>query len=215
MILHTGFLDPQALIHAAGPWALLGVCAIIFAETGLLLGFFLPGDSLLFFAGVLTLTGQIGQPLWLVIVLVALAAIVGGEVGYAIGKRSGPAVFNRKETGLFSKASVEKTQRFFDKYGSGAVVIARFVPVVRTFAPVAAGVGRMRWIVFTAFNIIGAAVWATVIILIGYGLGHIPGVADFVSKYLDYVLIGIVVISVVPVLIRAIALRRRRTRVES
>ncbi|WP_295127919.1 DedA family protein [uncultured Leifsonia sp.] len=214
-LLHSGLLDPQGLIQAAGPWALLGVCAIIFAETGLLLGFFLPGDTLLFFAGVLTLTGRIPQPLWLVIVAVAIAAIAGGEVGYLIGRRTGPAVFERRESGLFSRASVARTQRFFDRWGSGAVVVARFVPVVRTFAPVAAGVGRMRWGVFSAFNVIGAAIWAAAIVLIGYGLGHIPGVADFVSKYLDLVLIAIVVLSVGPVLVRAIALRRRRARVDS
>ncbi|KQR52425.1 hypothetical protein ASF88_12890 [Leifsonia sp. Leaf336] len=214
-LLHTGLLDPQGLIQAAGPWALLGVCAIVFAETGLLLGFFLPGDTLLFFAGVLTLTGQISQPLWLVIVAVAIAAIAGGEVGYLIGRKTGPAVFERRESGLFSRASVVRTQSFFDRWGSGAVVVARFVPVVRTFAPVAAGVGRMRWAVFSAFNVIGAAVWAAAVVLIGYGLGHIPGVADFVSKYLDIVLIAIVVLSVGPVLVRAIALRRRRTRVDS
>lgn len=215
-LVHTGLLDPQGLIQAAGPWALLGICAIVFAETGLLLGFFLPGDTLLFFAGVLTLTGHIPQPLWLVIVAVAIAAIVGGEVGYLIGWKTGPAVFDRRESGVFSRASVLRTQKFFDKYGSGAVVVARFVPVVRTFAPVAAGVGRMRHGVFSVFNVIGAAVWAAGVTLIGYGLGHIPGVADFVSKYLDFVLIGIVVLSVGPVLVRAIALRRRRkSRVES
>ncbi len=211
-LLHTGLLDPQGLIQAAGPWALLGVCAIVFAETGLLLGFFLPGDTLLFFAGVLTLTGRIPQPLWLVIVAVAIAAIAGGEVGYLIGRKTGPAVFDRRESGLFSRASVLRTQSFFDRWGSGAVVVARFVPVVRTFAPVAAGVGQMRWGVFSAFNVIGAAVWAAAVVLIGYGLGHIPGVADFVSKYLDLVLIAIVVLSVGPVIVRAITLRRRRTR---
>jgi len=214
-LAHTGLLDPQGLIQAAGPWALLGICAIVFAETGLLLGFFLPGDTLLFFAGVLTLTGQISQPLWLVIVAVAIAAIAGGEVGYLIGRKTGPAVFERRESGLFSRASVVRTQSFFDRWGSGAVVVARFVPVVRTFAPVAAGVGHMRWAVFSAFNVIGAAVWAAAVVLIGYGLGHIPGVADFVSKYLDIVLIAIVVLSVGPVLVRAIALRRRRARVDS
>lgn len=213
-LVHTGLLDPQGLIQAAGPWALIGICAIVFAETGLLLGFFLPGDTLLFFAGVLTLTGHIPQPLWLVIVAVAIAAILGGEVGYLIGWKSGPAVFDRRESGVFSRASVARTQTFFDKYGSGAVVVARFVPVVRTFAPVAAGVGRMRHGVFSLFNVIGAAVWAAAVTLIGFGLGHIPGVADFVSKYLDIVLIGIVVISVGPVLVRAIALRRRKSRVE-
>jgi membrane-associated protein len=213
-IAHSGLLDPQALIQAAGPWALLGICAIVFAETGLLLGFFLPGDTLLFFAGVLTLTGQIPQPLWLVIIAVAVAATAGGEVGYLIGRTSGPAVFDRRESGVFSRASVVRTQQFFDKYGNGAVVVARFVAVVRTIAPVAAGVGRMRHRVFSLFNLIGAAVWAAAVVLIGYGLGHIPGVADFVSRYLDLVLIAIVVLSVGPVLVRTITLRLRKSRAD-
>ncbi|GAB3574394.1 hypothetical protein GCM10027406_04380 [Leifsonia lichenia] len=214
MIAHSGLLDPQGIIDAAGPWALLGVCAIVFAETGLLVGFFLPGDTLLFFTGVLTLTGHIGEPLWLVIVAVIVAAFLGDQLGYAIGRRGGPRVFERKESGFFSRASVERTQRFFDRFGGAAVTVARFVPVVRTFAPVAAGVGRMRWGLFTLFNVVGAAIWAAAVILLGYGLGHIPGVADFVSTYLDVILIGIVVVSVVPILVRAVALRRR-SRVDS
>lgn len=214
MIVHSGLLDPQGIIQAAGPWALLGVCAIAFIETGLLVGFFLPGDTLLFFTGVLTLTGHFPQPLWVIILAVVVAAVLGDQLGYTIGRRTGPRVFERKESGFFSRASVERTQHFFDRFGGAAVTVARFVPVVRTFAPVAAGVGRMRWGVFTMFNVVGAAIWATAVILLGYGLGHIPGVADFVSSYLDLILIGIVVVSVVPVLVRAIALRRR-SRVDS
>jgi membrane-associated protein len=206
---HLGLIDPQGIIQASGPWALLGVCAIVFVETGLLVGFFLPGDTLLFFTGVLTLTGHFTEPLWLIVVAVVIAAVLGDQVGYTIGRRAGPAVFERRESGFFSRASVERTQGFFDRFGGAAVMVARFVPVVRTFAPVAAGVGRMRWALFSLFNVIGAAVWATAVILIGYGLGQIPGVADFVSRYLDLVLIGIVVISVVPVLVRVVTLRRR------
>ncbi len=208
--IHTGLLDPQALIDGAGPWALLGVCAIVFAESGLLIGFFLPGDTLLFFTGVLTLTGHIPQPLWLIILCVSVAAILGDQLGYTIGRRSGPAIFERRESGLFSRASVDRTQAFFDRFGPIAVTIARFVPVVRTFAPVAAGVGKMRRSTFTVYNIVGAVLWSAAVILIGYGLGHIPGVADFVATYLDIILIGIVVISVGPVVIRALVLRMRR-----
>jgi membrane-associated protein len=208
-VIHTGLLDPQGIIQAAGPWALLGVCVVAFIETGLLVGFFLPGDTLLFFTGVLALTGRISQPLWLIIVAVVIAAVLGDQLGYVIGRKSGPAVFERKESGFFSRASVERTQRFFDRFGGAAVTVARFVAVVRTFAPVAAGVGRMRWPTFFVYNLVGAAVWASGVILLGYGLGHIPGVADFVANYLDLVLIGIVVISVVPLVIRMISLRRR------
>jgi membrane-associated protein len=208
--LHAGLLDPQSLIDASGGWALLVICAIIFCETGLLIGFFLPGDTLLFFTGVLTFTGHLTQPLWLTIVAIIIAAIVGDQVGFTIGRRTGPAVFERREAGLFSRASVLRTQHFFDRFGPAAVTVARFVPVVRTIAPVAAGVGHMRRRTFTLFNVIGAVVWTTAVVLLGYWLGHIPGVADFVSKYLDFILIGIVVISVVPLLIRLLASRKKR-----
>jgi membrane-associated protein len=205
---HTGLLDPQSLIDASGGWALLVICGIIFCETGLLIGFFLPGDTLLFFTGVLTFTGHITQPLWVSIPAITVAAILGDQVGFMIGRRTGPAVFERREAGLISKASVIRTQHFFDRFGPAAVTVARFVAVVRTIAPVAAGVGHMRRRTFTLFNVVGAAVWTTAVVLLGYWLGHIPGVADFVSKYLDYVLIGIVVISIVPLLIRLIASRK-------
>lgn len=208
-ILSSGLLDPQALITNAGVWGLLIVCAAVFAETGLLIGFFLPGDTLLFFTGLLTFSGAIAQPLWLVILFVTLAAAAGDQVGYFIGRRSGPAIFERKESGLFSRRSVERTQAFFDRYGPAAVMLARFVPVVRTFAPVAAGVGRMPRRLFTLFNIIGGTAWTILIVGLGFLLAHIPGVAPFVAQYIDVVLMGIVVVSVVPVLVRTIVLRRR------
>lgn len=211
-ILSTGLLDPQSLITGAGVWGLAIVCAVVFAETGLLIGFFLPGDTLLFFTGVLTLSGAIRQPLWLVILLVALSAALGDQVGFFIGRKSGPAIFERRESGLFSKKSVTRTQGFFDRFGPAAVTVARFVPVIRTFAPVAAGVGHMPRRIFTLFNIVGAALWSTLVILLGFGLAHIPGVADFVASYIDIVLIGIVVISVVPILARTVLLRRRASR---
>lgn len=213
-LLHSSLFNPQALIDGAGPWALVLVCAVIFAETGLLIGFFLPGDTLLFFAGVLMLTGHLGQPLWLVILSVGAAASIGGQVGYVIGRRAGPAIFDRRESGVFSKASVERTRRFFDRFGSASVMLARFVPVVRTFIPVAAGVGRMRLGRFTGYNVIGAFAWAAVVTTAGYLLGQIPGVSDFVAQYIDIVLAGIVVVSVGPVIIRMIVLHHRRSVVE-
>lgn len=209
-IIGTGLFDPQSLIVSAGPWAVLAICAVIFAETGLLVGFFLPGDTLLFFAGVLTFTGHLTGPLWLVIVLIGIAASIGGQAGYLIGWRAGPAIFDRRESGVFSKASVERTHRFFDRFGSASVLLARFIPVVRTFAPVAAGVGRMGLGRFTAFNVAGAFAWSTVVTIAGFLLGQLPGVADFVARYIDIVLIGIVVISVAPVIVRALILRQRR-----
>jgi membrane-associated protein len=208
----SGLIDPQSVIAGAGVWGLAIVCAIVFVETGLLVGFFLPGDTLLFFTGVLVLGGVIGQPLWIVIPAVAVSAALGDQLGYFIGRVTGPRIFERRESGLFSQRSVTKTQGFFDRYGPLAVTIARFVPVVRTFAPVAAGVGKMRKRVFTTFNVAGAALWSAAVVILGYGLAHIPGVADLVARYIDVVLVGIVAISVVPVLIRAIVIRRRATR---
>lgn len=173
------------------------------------MGFFLPGDTLLFFTGVLTLSGVIRQPLWLVILVVGISAALGDQLGYTIGRRSGPAVFERRESGVFSRKSVARTQGFFDRFGPAAVTIARFVSVVRTFAPVAAGVGHMPRRLFTVFNLVGAALWSGLIIVLGFGLAHVPGVTDFVSRYIDIVLVGIVAISVVPILVRTIILRRR------
>lgn len=188
-------IDPQTLLDGAGPWAIALVCLIAFVETGLLIGFFLPGDTLLFFVGVFVASGVISLPVPLVILMVAASAFLGDQLGFIIGRETGPRIFERKESGLFSHASVERTQGFFDRFGGWAVTIARFVPVVRTFAPVAAGVGKMRYAHFVGFNALGATVWSTGIILLGFFLGQIPGVADFVGKYIDIVLVGIVVIS--------------------
>jgi membrane-associated protein len=211
-LLSAGFLDPQSLITGAGAWGLAIVCAAVFAETGLLVGFFLPGDTLLFFTGVLTLSGAIREPLWLVILLVGISAALGDQLGYTIGRRSGPAVFERRESGVFSRKSVTRTQGFFERFGPAAVTIARFVPVVRTFAPVAAGVGHMPRRQFSVFNLVGAALWSGLIILLGFGLAHVPGVTDFVSQYIDIVLIGIVIISIVPIIVRTVVVRRRSLR---
>ncbi|RDV44760.1 hypothetical protein DOE76_11075 [Leifsonia sp. ku-ls] len=128
-MIHNGLIDPQGIIQTAGPWALVGVCALVFVETGLLVGFFLPGDTLLFFTGVLSLTGHFAEPLWMIILAVVIAAVLGDQVGYAIGRRSGPAVFARRESGFFSRASVDRTERFFDRFGGSAVMVSRFVAV--------------------------------------------------------------------------------------
>ncbi|PPH86369.1 DedA family protein [Rathayibacter sp. AY1D5] len=188
-------IDPQSLLDGAGPWAIALVCLIAFVETGLLIGFFLPGDTLLFFTGVFVATGVISLPVPLVILMVAAAAFLGDQLGFVIGRPSGPRTFARKDSGLFSRSRAPRTQSFFDRFGGWAVTIARFVPVVRTFAPVAAGVGKMHYGHFVGFNALGAAVWSTGVILLGFFLGQIPGVADFVGKYIDIVLVGIVVLS--------------------
>jgi len=184
------WLDPQTIIAAAGPWALLVVCFIVFAETGLLVGFLLPGDTLLIIAGLLTNTNNVfGVNIWVVTLLIALAAFIGGEVGYIIGHKGGPAVFERKESGLFSKKNVERTNAFFERFGGLTVILARFVPIVRTFAPVAAGVGHMPWRKYTLYNLIGALLWGFGLTMIGYLIAYIPWVADLVTKYIDVILL--------------------------
>jgi len=208
-LLHNAlvpWLDPSTLIHSAGPWALLLVCAIIFAETGLLIGFILPGDTLLLITGLLTFTGTIEIPIWWVVLAIGLAAFLGGEVGYYIGKKAGPRIFERKETGLFSIANVKRTNAFFERFGGFAVILARFVPIVRTFAPpivrtfapIAAGVGKMNYRRYSLYNAVGAFIWGAGVTLIGFLLGNIKPVADFVIKYVDVVLLGVVLLTLIP-----------------
>lgn len=208
-------LDPQQIITTFGPWALLVVCFIIFAETGLLVGFVLPGDTLLFVTGLLTFTGVIGFPIYLVAPAVAISAFIGGEVGYLIGRKAGPRIFERKESGFFSIKNVERTNAFFERFGGFAVVIARFVPVVRTFAPVAAGVGKMNYRKYSLYNAIGALIWAGGFTVLGFFLGQIPVVRDFTEKYLDVVLIAVVVVTLVPTIIHTINASRKSRKLAS
>lgn len=196
------WLDPAAIIATAGPWALLVVCFIVFAETGLLVGFLLPGDTLLVITGLLSHStaaapnGVFGLSVWWVAVLIGLAAFVGGEVGYYIGHKAGPAVFERKESGLFSVRNVERTNAYFERFGGLTIILARFVPVVRTFAPVAAGVGHMPWKRYSLYNFIGAVIWGFGLTMFGYAIGFIPWIADFVTEYIDLILLAAVAGSV-------------------
>lgn len=192
------WLDPAMIIGSAGPWALLVVCFIVFAETGLLIGFLLPGDTLLVISGLLSHPlagsehGVFGLNVWIVALLIGLSAFIGGEVGYLIGHKGGPAVFERKESGLFSKKNVERTNAFFERFGGITVILARFVPIVRTFAPVAAGVGHMPWRRYSLYNLIGAILWGFGLTMFGYVIGFIPPVAGFVEKYIDLILLAAV-----------------------
>ncbi|GAA1512047.1 DedA family protein [Agromyces terreus] len=187
------WLDPETIIGGAGPWALLVVCAIVFAETGLLVGFLLPGDTLLVISGLLTHTSLVfGVDIWWVCLAIGFAAFLGGEVGYLIGHKAGPAVFERKESGVFSVKNVERTNAFFERFGALAIILARFVPVVRTFAPVAAGVGHMNYRKYTLYNLIGALIWGAGLTYFGFLLGYIPPVADFVKEYIDLILLAAV-----------------------
>lgn len=184
------WLDPAAIIEWAGPWALLVVCFIVFAETGLLVGFLLPGDTLLVISGLLTHTSNIfGVNIWVVSLLIGLSAFIGGEVGYYIGHKGGPSVFEKKESGVFSVKNVERTNAFFERFGGLTIILARFVPIVRTFAPVAAGVGHMNKWKYTLYNFIGAVIWGFGLTMFGYLLGYIPPVATFVENYIDLILL--------------------------
>ena len=180
---------------------------IIFAETGLLIGFFLPGDSLLFIAGFLSSKPK-GlpslPPIGLVIPVLIVAAFVGNQCGYFIGRRFGPSVFDRPESRLFSQRNVAKTQAFFERHGTKALVLARFVPIVRTFVPVLAGVGKMNQRTFISANAVGAVLWAGVVTVLGYVLGQV----DAVKNNIELAAVAVVAISLLPV--GAEYLRHRR-----
>ena len=192
------WLDPEVIIGAAGPWALLVVCFIVFAETGLLVGFLLPGDTLLVITGLLSHpqdyapNGVFGVSVWWVAILIGISAFIGGEVGYLIGHKGGPAVFERKESGIFSVENVRRTNAFFERFGGITIILARFVPIVRTFAPVAAGVGHMDRRRYTLYNFIGAVIWGFGLTMAGYVIGFIPPVAWFVSEFIDLILLAAV-----------------------
>lgn len=193
------WLDPNTLIEGFGPYAIIGLGLVVFAETGLLIGFLLPGDTLLISAGILSVPGSAAHlDITLVCLSISVGAILGGEAGYWIGHKSGPRIFQKSEGGLFSKKNVERTNSFFVKYGLMAVIIARFVPVVRTFAPVAAGVGNMPRLKYSLYNFVGAIIWGTGLTLLGYWVGHIPVVAYFVQEYIDLVLLGVIVVVLLP-----------------
>ncbi|MDF2444011.1 MAG: rane-associated protein, partial [Subtercola sp.] len=178
----------------------------------LLVGFVLPGDTLLFFTGLLTFTGTINLPIYIVAPAIALAAFIGGEVGYFIGRKAGPRIFERKESGFFSIKNVERTNAFFERFGGFAVIVARFVPVVRTFAPIAAGVGKMDPRKYSFYNAIGALIWGGGIVMLGFFLGQIPMVKDFTEKYIDVVLLAVVVLTLVPTVFHTIQSSRKAKR---
>ena len=198
--LLPSWLDPATIIADYGLWIVL---AIIFAECGLLIGFFFPGDSLLFTLGLFIARDDISQPLWLACVLTSLAAIAGNQVGYQIGKAAGPRIFNRPDSRLFRREHVDKTNAFFERYGPRAIVLARFVPIVRTFITVTAGVGRMNYRVYTTYTIIGGILWAAGLTILGHSLGNV----DFVAKHIELILIAIVGVSILPIVIEL--LRKR------
>ncbi|MGH3932941.1 MAG: VTT domain-containing protein [Pseudonocardiaceae bacterium] len=187
-----------------GPYVLVGLCLIIFAECGLLVGFFLPGDSLLFTAGLFVAGNMIGASIWLVCVLLTMCAVAGNVVGYYIGRAAGPALFNKPDSRLFKREYVDKTHAFFEKHGPRAIVLGRFVPIVRTFITATAGVGRMDPRTYFTYSIIGGIAWASGVTLLGFWLGRIT----FVKENLEIMLIGIVVLSIIPIFLEVIKSRR-------
>ncbi len=204
LALGPSWLDPTYLIENFG---LVGICVIVFAECGLLVGFFLPGDSLLFTAGLLVAGDLIGQPLWLVCVLIVVAAVAGNYCGYAIGYVAGPAVFDRPRSRLFRPEYVDRTTQFFDRYGNRAIVLGRFVPIVRTVITVMAGVARMPFSRYATYTTVGGILWGAGVTVAGYYLGSI----DFVREHIEAILIGIVALSFIPI---GIELWRHRARTQ-
>jgi membrane-associated protein len=198
-------IDPNHLLSTFG---LAGLLLVIFAECGLLIGFFLPGDTLLFAAGLLIATGKLHDSIWVFVILVPLAAIAGNLVGYWIGYRAGPKVFQRPNSRLFRPEYVDRSEAFFERFGSWTIVLARFVPVVRTVATVMAGVSRMRFSVYAVYSIIGGIIWSVGVLLAGYGLGHFEFVQKHVEPLIDPILIGVVVLSLLPVTIHYLRGRR-------
>jgi len=190
------WLDPDQLIASFGDYALIGICVVVFVETGLLFPL-LPGDSLLFTAGLLVAQDEIRTPLWLLCLMLFASAFLGDQVGYLIGRKAGPRIFNRPDSRFFKKAYVDQTYAYFDRYGGRTIIVARFVPFVRTFAPVAAGVGRMHYGHFVKYNAVGALLWGVGVTVLGYFLGRI----EFVRDNIEPILILIVLISLIPVMV--------------
>jgi membrane-associated protein len=205
-----GLLDPEHLIDTLG---LLGLFAIVFAESGLLIGFFLPGDSLLFTAGFLasapsSVDEALHLPLGWLLIGCVIAAIAGDQVGYVFGRRVGPTLFNRPDSRLFKQDNVEKAHEFFEKYGAKTIVLARFVPIVRTFAPIVAGVSQMKYRTFVMFNIVGGCLWALGVTILGYFLGQV----DFIEKNLEVAILAVVAISLLPIAREIWMARREKKR---
>jgi membrane-associated protein len=195
------FLDPAELLVTFGT---VGLFLIVFAESGLLIGFFLPGDSLLFTAGLFAAQGTLNLPLILVGCFVA--AVAGDQVGYAFGKKVGPSLFRRPDSRLFKQDYLAKAQAFFEKHGVKTIVLARFVPIVRTFAPILAGVGTMPYRTFISFNVIGGLLWSVGVTMLGYFIGEL--IPD-IDTYLLPIVAGIVLISVIPIGLEFWKARRR------
>lgn len=184
--------DLPALVQWAG---YVGLTAIVFTETGLLIGFFLPGDSLLVTAGLLSSQPDFGLNVYLLGVILTIAAIVGDSVGYKIGQITGPRIFTREESLLFRRAHLYRAQAFYERHGGKTIIIARFVPIIRTFAPVVAGVGQMRYRSFLMYNVVGGILWVWSMLFTGYFLGRwVPGI----DRHIEKVILVVIFLSILP-----------------
>lgn len=197
---HLFGIDLVSLVKAVG---LVGVLAIIFAESGLLIGFFLPGDSLLFTAGFLAAQNLLN--IWLLVPGAFVAAVLGDNVGYAFGRRVGPRIFRREKSFFFSPENLERSKRFYERHGPITLVLARFMPALRTFVPILAGVGGMHYQKFFRYNVLGAVLWAIGLPLAGFFLDSIiPGI----DRYIIPIVAGIIIISVLPSAVTLLKSRR-------
>ncbi len=198
LALLPGFLDPKTLLSLG----VIGLLLIIYAETGLLIGFFLPGDSLLFLAGVFAASGQEGLALWMLLLGVPIAAFLGAQTGWWIGRKAGPVLFDKPDSRLFKRSNVERAQAYLDKFGEGkAILLARFLPIVRTFLNPVAGVLNVPIRTFTFFNAVGAVLWGMGVPLLGYAIGKAINDAGNISidKYILPLTAGIVALSFIPI----------------
>lgn len=213
------FLNPKIMIESLlgwlGAYVYFGLFFIIFAETGLAVGFFLPGDSLLVVCGLFAAAGKLN--LWIMLVSLFIAAVVGDGVGYLSGRKVGPAIFSRPKSRFFNPKHLKKAHAFYEKHGGKTIVIARFVPIVRTFAPIVAGAADMRYRDFVFYNILGGFLWVTSMLLAGYFLGGIVeqimqswfGVPNFkLEDHIDKVVIVVVLLSILPIIFEYIKARR-------
>jgi membrane-associated protein len=198
----TGVLDPD---HILATFGFVGVLVIVFVETGLLVGFFLPGDSLLFTSGVLAAQAVPFVPVWMLLVAIPVAAVLGDQLGYQIGRGAGPAVFERRSAKRLGPEQLARARAFFERHGRKAVLFARFVPVVRTVTPVMAGASAMPRRDFTIYNVLGGLLWGAGVPLLGFTLGGIP----FVQAHIEFILIGIVLMAWTPLVVGYVRNRRR------
>jgi membrane-associated protein len=208
-VLLANPISPDNLLSGSG--ALLVLAIVLFAECGLLLGFFLPGDTLLFAAGISIATGAITSSLTSFLIVAPIAAIAGNLVGYAIGYRAGPVVFDRPQSRLFRPEYVDRAHRFFERYGSWTIIVGRFVPIIRTFATVMAGVGRMRFSLYVLYSVIGGILWADGVLVLGHQLGKITWVQQH-KGWVDYAVIAVVILALIPAALHYLQGRRSRAR---